>query len=220
MKRLVIVGAGGHGIVVADAADLSHEWEKISFVDDSYPEKKKVINWDVIGNTQMLPRLAKYFDAAIVAIGNAEIRMRILKGIEAAGMPLARVVHPRASVSRFATIGPGTVLMANTAVSAGAVVGRGCIINTGATVDHECELGDGTHIAPGAHLAADVQTGSNAWVGAGATIREQIRIGNDVVIGAGAAVVKDVPDGMVMVGVPARPIRSDAKLRVMESRSA
>ncbi len=220
MHRLLIIGAGGHGVVVADAAELSKEWSRISFIDDAHPKTKKVAHWDVVGSCTSLPQLADVADAAIVAIGDPETRLKLIAAVKQAGIPLVSVYHPRASVSGLAEIGNGTVLMANAVVNARAKVGAGCIINTAATVDHDCCIADGVHIAPGAHLAADVRVGEKTWIGAGATVRGQIRVGSGVVVGVGAAVVNDVPDGLVVVGVPARPIRSLARVRGTQVPSA
>jgi sugar O-acyltransferase (sialic acid O-acetyltransferase NeuD family) len=219
MRRLLIIGAGGHGVVVADAADASQEWSQIVFIDDAYPRVSKVADWDVLGDHTALQRLSKEIDAAVVAVGNNTVRMNLLADVELAAIPLAKIIHPRASVSRLSEIGDGTVLFANAAVNARSTIGKGCIINTAATVDHDCRLADGVHVAPGANLAADVNVGERSWIGAGATVREQIAIGSEVVIGAGAAVIRDVDDGLVVAGVPAKPIRSDKRLRVMRNPS-
>lgn len=219
MRRLLIIGAGGHGVVVADAAAATEEWSQIIFIDDAYPSVSKVADWDVLGDNAALRRLSKDIDAAVVAVGNNDVRMSLLTDVRQAGIPLANIVHPRASVSRLSEIGGGTVLLANAVVNARAKVGEGCIINTAATVDHDCSLADGVHVAPGANLAAGVCVGERSWIGAGATVRDQVAIGSDVVIGVGAAVIRDVDDGLVVAGVPARPIRSDARLQVMQSPS-
>lgn len=220
MRRLLIIGAGGHGVVVADAAEASREWSEIVFIDDAYPGVSKVAEWDVLGDNTALQRLSKNVDAAVVAVGNNDVRMNLLGDVGQAQIPLAKIIHPRASVSRLSEIGGGTVLLANAVVNARAIVGKGCIINTAATVDHDCSLADGVHVAPGANLAADVSVGERSWIGAGATVREQIAIGSEVVIGAGAVVIRNVDDGLVVAGVPAKPVRSDERLQVMRNPSS
>ena len=208
MRRLLIIGAGGHGVVVADAAEASQEWSQIVFIDDAYPSIGKVAEWSVLGDVSALRKLSKEIDAAVVAVGNNTIRMNLLADVERAGIPLVSIIHPCASVSRLSQIGCGTVLLANSVVNARSTIGKGCIVNTAATVDHDCQVADGVHVAPGANLAADVKVGERSWIGAGATVLEQIAIGSEVLVGAGAAVIRDVDNGLVVVGVPAKPIQS------------
>ncbi|MCK6372245.1 MAG: pilus assembly protein, partial [Gammaproteobacteria bacterium] len=88
-------------------------------------------------------------------------------------------------------------------------LGRGCIVNTGATVDHDCRLADWVHVCPGAHLCGDVHVGQGSWIGAGSVVRQGIRIGEGVTLGVGAACIRDLPAGVIAVGVPARAMRRD-----------
>ena len=203
MKRLLIIGAGGHGAVVADAALESGNWTEIALLDDN-PPGASVLNWPVVGG---LEDLNKHLDAdteAVVAVGDNERRLNILDSIASNSGVLVSVVHPRACVSRSAAIRTGSVLCAGAIVNARASLGSGCIVNTGATVDHDCVIGDGVHISPGANLAGGVIVGDCAWIGIGAAIKEGTQIGRDAVVGAGAAVISDVADGEKVGGVPAQ----------------
>ena len=101
-------------------------------------------------------------------------------------------------------VGPGSVIFANSVVQSSVNIGVGCIVNTSSTVDHDCFLDDGVHICPGAHLAGHVHVGQLSLIGIGASIIQGIRIGSNVTVGAGAAVVRDLPNGITAVGVPAR----------------
>ena len=204
--RLLIIGAGGHGIVVADAAAASQQWSEISFIDDAYPDLGQAGPWNVLGVVSALKELRHQVDSALVAIGDNVARMHLLTAIENEAIPLATVIHPLAVVSDLCEIGDGTALLANAVVNACAKIGKGCIINTGAIVEHDCGIADGVHVAPGATLAADVTVGENSWIGAGATVREQVSIGSGVVVGLGAAVVHDVGNSTTVAGVPAKPI--------------
>lgn len=213
LRRIVIIGAGGHGAVVADAAEASQAWSEIEFLDDSFPQRREIAHWKIVGNVASLQELGGAA-AAVVAIGDNRQRMNLLDRIADAKVPLATVIHPTACVSKLASIGPGTVLLANAVVNARTAVGKGCIINTAATVDHDCELADGVHVAPGAHLAADIVVGERTLIGVGGSARPQVRIGADVVVGAGSAVVGNVHDGAVVAGVPARPLGQESHTRV------
>lgn len=206
MKRLAILGASGHGKVVADTAECCG-WLSIEFFDDAWPRIGNNGAWPVVGNTAMLVDRLADFDGAVVAIGNNTVRHAKLHELQAAGASLATLVHPVASVSRYASIGYGTVVFAGAVVNADASVGAGAILNTGCSVDHDCLLGEAVHISPGARLAGGVQVGDLSWVGIGASVRQMIRIGMCVVVGAGAAVVSDIPDNSIVAGVPAKRLR-------------
>ncbi|KXG81464.1 acetyltransferase [Pseudomonas mosselii] len=205
MNRLAILGASGHGKVVADTAQCCG-WQVVDFYDDAWPERQSNGFWQVAGDSALLRERLHEYDGVVVAIGNNPIRFRKLLELESAGGRLCTLVHPAATVSRHALIGTGTVIFAGAVVNADARVGLGSILNTGCSVDHDCVLGDGVHISPGAHLAGGVRVGDLSWVGIGASVRQLVTIGMSVTVGAGAAVTADIADGLTVVGVPARPM--------------
>lgn len=205
MKRLAILGASGHGKVVADTAGCCG-WLTIEFFDDAWPTRQSNGAWPVAGDTAALLERLERFDGVIVAIGNNRIRHQKLRELQAAGARLCSLVHPAATVSRYAQLADGSVVFAGAVVNADARIGLGGILNTGCSVDHDCLLGDAVHISPGARLAGGVQVGDLSWVGIGASVRQLVRIGSAALVGAGAAVVADVADGLTVVGVPARPL--------------
>ena len=206
MSTLLIVGAGGHGKVVADTALETAKWDEILFLDDAWPEKRNNGLWDIHGKVDQLDTWRALCTSAVVAIGNNHLRMELQFKLAAAGFEIATIVHPAARVSRFAKIGAGSVVFANAVVNVDAEIGEAAIINTAATVDHDCRLGCGIHVAPGANLGGGVTVGDFSWIGIGAVVRHYITIGADVTVGAGAVVVKNVLDGVIAVGNPARPI--------------
>lgn len=203
MSRLAILGASGHGKVVADTAECCG-WSDIVFFDDAWPGVVRNGAWVVTGTGQDLLARAGEFAGVVVAIGNNKVRQAWLATLGEAGAVLATLVHPAASVSRHATTGVGSVVFAGVVVNAGASVGGGVILNTGCSVDHDCRLGDAVHVSPGARLAGGVVVGERAWVGIGASVKQLVSIGDDAVVGAGAAVIGDVAAGSTVCGVPAR----------------
>lgn len=203
MKRLAILGAGGHGKVVADTAE-SCGWDVIEFFEDGLPRRETNGAWPIVGNTSMLLEKLHTFDGIIVAIGNNAVRHSKLEELRQAGACLVSLIHPNASVSRHVQIGAGSVVFAGVVVNVDAKIGLGAILNTGCSIDHDCILRDYVHVSPGARLAGNVEVGCMSWIGIGACVRQSIRIGSCVIVGAGAAVVSDVANSQTVVGVPAK----------------
>lgn len=200
-KKLRILGAGGHGKVIADIAKCSG-YSDIAFLDDSPAAVSG--RYPVIGRIQDAPM---YPDALfIVAIGNAAVRARVQEWLAAQKLTVATLIHPGAIVAEDVVLGEGSVVMAGAVLNPGAVLGRGTIVNTCASVDHDCRIGQYAHIAVGAHLAGTVTVGDGCWIGAGAVIINNITIVPGCTIGAGAVVVKDITESGTYVGVPAKKI--------------
>ena len=204
--KLAILGASGHGKVVADTAECCG-WQTVEFFDDAWPGLQKNSVWPVVGDTTALMRRLADFDGVVVAIGNNRIRHAKLLELRAAGACVVTVVHPGAIVSRYAAIGQGTVVFAGAVVNAKACIGQGAILNTGCSIDHDCALGDAVHISPGVRLAGGVYVGDLSWIGIGASVRQLVRIGERVMVGAGSAVVSDIPNDVTVAGVPAKRMR-------------
>lgn len=206
MKRsLAIVGAGGHGRVVADCAE-AQGWERIEFFDDQGGGMRSG-PWPIVGMVGDLFERVDDYDGVIVGIGANRTRLDLHRALVERGAILATLVHPRATVSQYARIGAGTVVFAGVVVNFGAVIGEACIINTSASVEHDDVLADGVHLSPGAHLGGGASVGECSWVGLSASVREGVPVGRNVRIGSGAAVVTATPDDLVLVGVPATPLK-------------
>jgi sugar O-acyltransferase (sialic acid O-acetyltransferase NeuD family) len=201
--KLALLGASGHGKVIAEIAELIG-YTDVIFFDDGWPAKKQIEAWFIEGDTDSLIERKHQFDACIVSIGNNHVRNKKQHVLEKHGLCFVSLVHPNAVVSRYASIDMGTVIMAGAVVNAFTKVGRGCIINTGATIDHDCVLGDFVHISPGAHLAGDVSVSAFSWIGIGASVKQGICIGFNAIIGAGSVVISDIPADSVAVGIPAK----------------
>ncbi|MQU00184.1 UDP-N-acetylgalactosaminyltransferase [Pseudomonas sp. FSL R10-2245] len=203
LRKLAILGTGGHGKVVADTAEMC-DWSNIEFFDDRWPSKTMLEHWPIKGDTQVLLSRLQEFEGVIVAIGNNSIRHSKINELLQAGANIISLSHPAAVISKYATIGRGVVVLAGVVVNASVKIGDGAILNTGCSVDHDCVLAECVHISPGARLAGEVDVGFLSWIGIGASVRQCVTIGSNVTVGAGAVIVGDTVDDVTLVGVPAK----------------
>lgn len=203
---ILIVGGGGHAVVVADAAGEAG-LPIAGFLDDN-AEAPLSGRLDRLGMVAMLER-ADFVGRhpVILATGDLDFRRTLIGTLAAhAGYRLASVVHPRAYVSPSATVGMGVFIGPGAIVHAEASVGDHTIINTAAVVEHHCVVGENTHIAPNVALGGDVRVGPDTLIGIGASVLPGVRIGAGCMVGAGSAVIRDLGDGATAVGVPAREV--------------
>lgn len=203
MKRLLIIGAGGHGKAVAEAAERSG-WSDIRFLDAAWPELKSVSCWAVVGKDSDFRAFCDGIDGLIVAIGNNQIRTSLLRQLQRASAPLINIIDPSALVSKRAVLGEGVMVLAGAVVNIDAQLGDGVIVNTACVVEHDCCVSDGVHIAPGAVLGGAVDIGQMCLVGLGARLLPGVRVAELAIIAAGAVVNRDVAAGQVVKGVPAK----------------
>ena len=214
MKRIAILGASGHGKVIAEIAELIG-FEEVVFFDDAWTGHESPdegieetqasgFPWKVVGNTETLLASVGEFDTCFVGIGNNGVRWGKQRLLKQSGAHLKQLIHPTATVSKYAVVGEGSVVMANAVINPFAKIGAACIVNTASTIDHDCILNHAVHVSAGANLGGGVEVGSESWVGIRSCVRQYLKIGSGVTVGAGAAVVKDVPDNETVVGIPAR----------------
>lgn len=203
-NRLIIIGASGHGKVVADIAIKMNKWKSITFLDDD--ESIKIcMEIEVIGKTE---DAYIYKDEAdfFVAIGNNAMRERIQEKLFLEELSLVNLIHPSAVIGTEVKIGLGTVVMAGAVINSSSVIGKGCIINTSSSIDHDNSIEDYVHISPGVNLAGTVRVGKGSWIGIGSVVSNNVNICNSCKVGAGAVVVKDITESGVYVGVPVRRV--------------
>ena len=199
MKKLVIIGASGHGKVVADIA-IKNGYNEIIFLDDD-ESIYECGSYPIVGKSSEIGTI----DAdVIIGIGNAGVRKRIQESIPDEKM--ATLIHPDAVVAEVVVMGAGTVVMAGAVINPGARIGKGCIINTCSSVDHDCEVGDYVHIAVGSHLCGTAFVGNETWIGAGAIVSNNVSICPNCMIGAGEVVIKEIKESGTYVGVPAKRV--------------
>ncbi len=200
MRRLIIIGASGHGKVVADIASLNG-YKDIVFLDNNI-SIKECAGYPVLGPDMMIGEVD---GDVFVAIGNARIRKRLMERDKNRRFPV--LIHPGAVVSKGVEIEKGSVVMAGCVINPGAIIGKGVIVNTSSSIDHDCKVEDYVHVAVGAHLCGTVKIGAETWIGAGTTVINNVNICSGCMIGAGAVVIKDIDDPGTYVGVPAKMIK-------------
>ena len=201
MKSVIIIGASGHGKVIADIIQKSGD-KVYGFLDDNTELSDTFLGFPVLGT---IDKYKKYSNIAafVIAIGDAETRNAISKKIQDVGIYTA--IHPTAVISNLdVTIGKGTVIMANAVINSGSRIGEFCIINTGAIVEHDNTIEDYVHVSVGAKLAGTVYVGQYTWIGIGAVVSNNLKICENCIIRAGAVVIENIIKSGNYQGVPAK----------------
>lgn len=186
--RLLVVGAGGHGRSVAEAAALSGKFEVVGFLDDSLPSGETVLGVPVLGPVASMADQRAAAEQAIVAIGNNGVREKLMLQLATAGFDLATVVHPRAIVSPSAVLGKGATVMAGSIVGTEARLGMGSIVNCGAVVDHHATVEEFGHLGVNASMVGGTVLGRGAWMQAGAALGYGVKVPAGVTLALGEAV--------------------------------
>lgn len=203
-KKLLIIGASGHGKVIADIALKMNKWNSIAFLDDD-KSIKSLMGFKVIDTTNEISAYKGEFDI-FVGIGDNNTREKIHNKLETMSCNIPVLIHPSAIIGSQVNIDAGTVVMAGVIINCCTRIGKGCIINTGSTIDHDNSIEDFVHISPGAHLAGSVNVGQRSWLGIGSIVSNNVNITNDCKMGAGSVVIKEVNEPGVYVGVPVRRV--------------
>ena len=209
MVEVVGLGAGGHAKVVIEILKLNNEYAIVGLLDErSEKAGTEVAGIPILGDDSMISDLhARGIHHAFIGVGtvgHGNRRPQLYESLRTQGFTLVAAIHPSAVISPSAQLGAGPTIMAGAVINAGALIGDNVIVNTGAIVDHDCIIGDHSHVATGACLSGAVKVGKGAHIGVGAVVRQAISIGSNSVVGAGAVVINDVPDNVVVVGVPAK----------------
>lgn len=204
-KKIIIIGAGGHSKVIIDIISKNENYEIIGLIDKDYKKKKKVLEYDVIGDDSIISKLyARGIKNAFVAIGDNELRHRISENLVSIGFSIVTAISKAAYVADSVRLGYGVAVMPGAVINSDTIIGNNVIINTNASIDHDCNIGDSCHIAPGANLSGNVSIGAGSFLGTGCKVRDGMNIGEWSVVGVGSAVVKDIPSYSLAYGIPAK----------------
>ena len=205
MKKLLIMGCGGHGRVSAEIAKNMKIWDEISFLND-FGIGKKIQNFEIIDCFNSFGKYIQDWDL-FVAIGDNLIRKKIIEKLIEKNANLPVLIHKSAVIGEEVKIGKGTVVGANAVINCCSDIGIGSIINTGTIVEHDCKISSFVHLSPGVSLAGGVKIGSTSWIGIGSSIIEKVIITDFVIVGAGTIVICDINEGGTYVGMPIRKIK-------------
>lgn len=187
MNNLLIIGAGGHGKVVAEAAELQNKYNEISFLDDN-ENLKEIYNFKVIGRVNDFKDFKNKYKYAFVAIGNNEVRLGLIEKLIKEGFIVPNIIHPRVSVSKYSKVGIGTAILSGAVVNTNSSIGKGCILNINSTIDHDSVISDGVHISSGAIIRSMVNIGELSTIKAGACITEGKVIEKNTIINSGIVI--------------------------------
>lgn len=209
IERVLLLGGGGHGLVVAEALSLSRPDIGVVFGEPNaarrvYLAKAGYVCLAADDESAMVASGAEHFHVAVGSLHEG-VRATLFDRAERAGLHPLTIIHPSAVVAPSAVIGAGCFVGPGAIVHTGARVGRNCIVNSRAVLEHDVDLGEGSHVAPGAIICGGVHIGAEAMVGAGAVVREMLTVGDRAVVGLGAVVVCSVAENSIVVGNPAKP---------------
>lgn len=209
-KKTVCLGGGGHAKVLIEIAHRGRNLEVVAITErDISKHGRSLFGIPIVGEDDRLPELLKKgIRAAIIGVGGVQVspvRRKLFAEAERLGFEMANVIDPNAIVSKEVRLGKGVTIFAGVIVNAGAVLGHNVVLYSGAIVEHDVTLEDHVQISPGAILAGGVRVGEGSFLGAGCCLLQGIHVGRNATVGAGAVVLEDVPDGITVVGIPARP---------------
>lgn len=207
MKRIVIIGAGDGGRLISQLLKAQRRFELIGFIDDDEQLQSKTINGHkVIGRSADLKKIKK--GGFIVSLGkNMKARGRLFDLALKAGLEPVSLIHRTALIDKSAEIAGGAIVLANCVINPFCRVGKNVFIFTGTILEHDNEIGNNVYFSPGVSLAGRVKVGDNTFFGINSCVIEGIRVGSNVIVGAGSVVLRDIPDDVIVAGVPAKLLR-------------
>ncbi len=210
MKKILLIGGGGHCKSVIDVIEQEGRFEVAGIVDREEMIGKSVLGYKIIATDSELGRLRKKFEYALVTVGqikSANVRMRLFRKLKNLEYKMPVIVSPKAHVSKHCEIGEGSVVMHYSLVNAGAKIGVNCILNTKSLIEHDVIVGDNCHISTGAVVNGACTIGNEVFIGSNSVIANNVYVVDGSVLGAGSVVYKNLEKAGVYVGNPAKKVK-------------
>ncbi|MCR2032228.1 acetyltransferase [Anaerofustis stercorihominis] len=199
MKKIVVIGGGGHAKVVIDIIKKNgYEPSEIEVLDDNLEVGSDILSCKVAGKVEDVLKYNKD-TKFIIAIGINQVREKISKEYD---LDYSTFIHPSAVIGEDVIVGKGSVIMGGSVINSGSIIGNHTIINTSVSVDHDSNIDDFVHLSPGVHMGGSVSIGKGTWLGVGTSVKNNVIIGEDIIIGVGSVVVKDINEKGTYVGNP------------------
>ena len=202
MKKIILVGGGGHCRSAIDVLETQNKYNIFGILDNSLSIDQDILNYKILGSDDNLRSFLKSVDCFLITIGQIKTpfsRLSCFQRVLDAGGELATVISPRAHVSKHARIATGTIIMHDVLINSNATIGQNAIINSMSLIEHDCVIGDHTHVSTGTLINGGVVIGDRSFIGSGAVIKEGVKIGDDVIIGSGCVVKCDIANGSKIV---------------------
>lgn len=210
MKKIVLVGAGGHALSVIDSIQSNEDFEIVGITALGYDVGEKILGYEILGNDSILKSVfnsgVKYAFITVGSIGNTALREKLYVMLKNIGFILPLIIDNSSKIGSDVWLGAGIYIGKNTVINPKSTIRDMAIINTGAIIEHGCIINEFTHIGPGAVICGDVKIGAHTHVGANATVIQGVNIGDNCMIGAGSVVVHDVPSKIVAYGNPCKVV--------------
>ena len=199
MKKIILIGAGGHCRSCIDVIEKEKKYKIIGLVDDK--KKGIILNYKILGKDDELIKLRNFAKYALVTIGqikNYSIRLSLFKKIINYKFIAASIISPSSIVSKHSLVKEGTIIMHRCIVNANSIIGKNCIINTGAIIEHDVFVGDNCHISTGVILNGGVIIKKNTFLGSGTVVKNNITIGKNCIIGMKKIIKKNIKDNSIV----------------------
>ena len=191
MKDIILIGGGGHCKSVIDVIEQEGQFKIAGIVDKPEFLGSDILGYSVIGNDSDLGILVKKYKYALVTVGQIKsplLRMKLFELAKKSGFILPNIISPRAYISKYTTVGKGTIIMHDVLINADAKIGENCIINSKALIEHDCSISKHCHISTNATINGGVTVKTGCFVGSGATTKESITIEENSFVKVGSLV--------------------------------